>query len=817
VRRAVRSESSSAISGGPSVADIELVEADRLAGMLTRVHQMEAFLKMVLSTSAAGLLVTNSDGEIVSCNDEIEQLFQWSPAQLHGRTIDLLLRLRSDNAGQVGIASSLQTIVNPAAVVEGVRRDGSVFSAQLTVARLMGASGEAERLCISLLDVSSRKAGEEEIVRSRNELQAIIDNSPGLICLKDEAGRYLFVNQNFADFFRIERQSLRGKTDFDLFPTRVAETFSMLDRAALSRLSPVREEFSADVDQTLKALVGDRVLLSLRVPLRDVHLALKGLLTVAEDITEEKIRRAETKKRLDEQRLIFDNSPMGILITSEEWIVHANPVAARILGWDLPSALVGWEIAEMFASPEDYARFEKMAKPLLDARQRAVIEWELYRRDRSVFSAKLSSQDMPAAQGITSTVWILEDVSEIKRAEREQQAARELQETVLRSKSEFLVNMSHEIRTPMNAILGFCELSLQGELGEKQRDYIAKAHESGLLMLRLVNDILDFAKADAKMFSLQQEDFELSDLLAMLETVAGSVARRKELSFEIALDPDVPQGLRGDTLRLLQVLINLVGNATKFTAAGKIALGVRCSAARGSDVELEFSVRDTGAGIEPRYHGQIFQAFSQGDSSITRKHGGTGLGLSISTALVELMGGKLWLDSSEPGRGSDFRFTARVGLREPVDTAAARPRDQDRRPAPPAQDLRGVQVLVVEDNEFNQEIVGEILREQGALVTCADNGRLALERLAGGGRYDIVLLDIQMPEMDGFETIARIRATPALAGLKVIAFTAHAMLGERERCIGAGMDDFMTKPIHRAKLLGMMHKLLGSAQVAGAS
>jgi len=799
------------------VADIELVEAERLAGMLTRVHQMEAFLKMVASTGAAGLLVTNSDGVIVSCNDEIEQLFQWSPVELHGHTIDLLLRLRCDSAGEAGMTGSLQTIVDPAALVEGVRRDGSVFPARLTVARLEGARGEAERLCISLLDVSSRKAGEEEIVRSRNELQAIIDNSPGLICLKDEVGRYLFVNQNFADFFRIERQGLRGKTDFDLFPTRVAETFSTLDRAALSQLTPVREEFSAGVDQDLKALMGEWVLRSLRVPLRDVHSALKGLLTVAEDITEEKIRRAETKTRLDEQRLIFDNSPMGILITGEEWIVHANPVAARILGWDLPSALVGREVAEMFASPGDYARFEKMAKPLLEARQRAVIEWDLHRRDRSVFNAKLSSREMPAAQGVASTLWILEDVSEIKRAEREQQAARDLQETALRGKSEFLANMSHEIRMPIDAILGFCELCLQGELGEKQRDYVAKAHESGLLMRRLVNGILDFSKADAKMISLQQEDFELSDTLAMLNTVAGSVARTKGLSFEVELEPDVPQRLRGDTLRLLQVLINLVGNATRFTAAGKITLGVRCGPVRGSDVDLEFSVRDTGLGIESRFDEQIFQAFAQGDSSITRKHGGTGLGLSISTALVELMGGKLWLDSSEPGRGSDFRFTARFGLREPGDPAAARPRDQGSRPAPPAQGLCGVQVLVVEDNELNQEIVGEMLREQGALVTFADNGRLALERLAGGGRYDIVLLDIQMPEMDGFETIARIRATPALAGLKVIALTAHTMLGERERCIGAGIDDYVTKPIHRAKLLGMMHKLLGLARAAGAA
>ena len=231
----------------------------------------------------------------------------------------------------------------------------------------------------------------------------------------------------------------------------------------------VKEEFSANADRQLRTLIGERTLLTVRVPLHGVDAALSGLLTVAEDITDEKARQAQMKKSLDEQRLIFDSSPMGILITNEDWTVYANPIAAKILGWDSPSALVGWETAEMFASAEDYAQFQQMVAPMLEAGQRAVLEWDLYCRDLSMFNAKLSSQELSTSEEIGSTLWILEDVSEPKRAGREQQAARALADEVMQSKAEFLVNMSHEIRTPMNAILGFCELGLQQEQGDKQR------------------------------------------------------------------------------------------------------------------------------------------------------------------------------------------------------------------------------------------------------------------------------------------------------------------------------------------------------------
>jgi len=785
-------------------------ETDRLAGILERVQKMEAFLERVIDRSAVGLIITNQQGEIVSCNDEIEALFGYSTDELRGKLIDVLIPLELAGSAQRGVLESLNRKTDYPVLVDGARRDGSVFPAQLTVARLNFKSVAESRLCISITDISARKEGEQELMRSRNELQSVIDNAPGLICLKAPDSSYLFVNQNFADFFRLDRKSVRGRNDYDLFPRKIADTFTLLDRAAMSRARPIKEELSSNVDRQLQALIGLRTLLTVRVPLHGVDAAFSGLLTISEDITEEKARQVQLKKNLDEQRLIFDNSPMGILITNEDWIVHANPVAAKLLGWDSPSALVGWETAEMFASAEDYARFKKIAAPMIKAGQRASLEWDLYRRDRGLFSAKLSSQGLPTSTGIDSTVWILEDVSEVKRLERKHQAVSALADAVMQSKAEFLVNMSHEIRTPMNAILGFCELGLQQEQGDKQRSYIAKAREAGLIMLKLVNDILDFSKSEAKKLSLHEEDFELAETLAAMDTVAGSVARTKGLNFSIEITPDVPRLLFGDALRLQQVLINLVSNATKFTETGGIVLRVQSRRRESDSVELEFSVIDTGIGIDVKNREKLFQVFGQADTSIVRKYGGTGLGLSISKALVELMGGSIWLEASEVGHGSDFRFTARFKVCEALKPApsASEPLGQTRPATASMERLKGVRVLVIEDNEANQEIVSEFLQRQGVVVTCAGSGRTGLERLAADAPYDIVLLDLQMPEMDGFEVVARIRATPALAGQRVVALTAHAMLGERERCLAAGMDDYITKPIHSPSLFRTLLKLL---------
>ncbi|CAH2031451.1 PAS domain S-box protein [Trichlorobacter ammonificans] len=537
------------------------------------------------------------------------------------------------------------------------------------------------------------------------------------------------------------------------------------------------------------------------------------LFAIVHDITE----RCRAEREREQFHAFFTTAADLMCIADPHGAFRqVNPACCEVLGYS-EEELLSRPFLD-FIHPDDKQRtVEEMARQLQSGYS-LNFENRYIRKDGSVcwlsWRAIYNSDDR-------TTYATARDISELKRAEAELRQAKEAAEAASVAKSSFLATMSHEIRTPMNGVIGMTDLLLDTSLDPTQREYAELVKYSGRSLLRLINDILDLSKIEAHKIELESEPFNLRTAITGTVELLSLKAREKGLTIDWTVADDVPLLLKGDEGRLRQILTNLLGNAVKFTAQGRVSLAVTRQALAEHRTTLHFEVRDSGIGIAPDKQRVIFEPFSQADASTTRQYGGTGLGLAISKQLVELMGGSIQVESTE-GVGSTFRFTAVFETQPvaeqppPLSVERSRPTaPPDARHIPPqpagAEPPPAPRLLLAEDDPTNQIVIKAILGRNGYRVDIAPNGVQAI-RMLEQQAYDLVLMDCMMPEMDGFEATAIIRDRSSAVrnhDLPVIALTANAMKEDRERCLQAGMDDYLAKPVEVADLLLLLDRWLG--------
>jgi len=802
------------------------------------LRQSELRLRTIFETSSAGIIIVDTNGRISQANQCLADMFACPLESMIGTAYPAFIHPDERQDGTDIMQAMLENRADTVFTERHyLRADGSDFWGYISGKRMVGSNGEFTGLLGIISDISDRKRAEDDLRRKTAILEASVESSLDGILVVDSRGQRILTNQRLLNMWNVPAEIRNEKNDEALLLYVVGKTQNPEQfLAKVAHLYAHWEETSRDEISFKDGMVLDRY----SSPVIDRDGEYYGRIWIFHDIT--KYRHAEDALRESEQRLtdIIDFLPDATFAVDRE---------GKVIAWNRAiEEMTGLLKAEMIGKGNyDYSVpfYGKRRPILIDLifMDRKEIEDKYYfvlrKGDQLIaetFIPRLNGKEGVFLWGIASPLYdhsgcivgaieSIRDITRYKQFEedlkntnlqlettsRHAQQMAEMAEQANAAKSEFLANMSHEIRTPLNGVIGMIELLQDMDLNAEQREFVEIARTSGEMLLSLINDILDFSKIEARKLELEMLDYDLRSLLKDTTDLLALDVREKGLELVCLVEPKVPSLLRGDPGRLRQILVNLGSNAVKFTEKGKIVIHVSLHSENDRNVTLRLAVSDTGIGIPADRQKILFSPFTQMDSSTTRQYGGTGLGLAICKQLVKLMGGNIGLQS-EVGKGSTFWFTAnfekqpaRLGSR---DKTFAKMAEESATDCSTAKHIisenakHKIRILVAEDNPVNQKVAQAMLKKMGLGADVVANGVQAVDALQNIA-YDLVLMDCHMPEMDGFEATRVIRQEGSKAqnpGIPIIAMTAATMQGDREKCIQAGMNEFIAKPVQQKEL-----------------
>jgi PAS domain S-box-containing protein len=649
------------------------------------------------------------------------------------------------------------------------------------------------------LDMRRRIYAERELQQFRFRFQAILDYTPLLIFLKDLEGRYILVNKSFRETFGFTEEQLIGKTDDDFEEKAEAEKYKRSDDAVISTLKPVEQ------DEVLVTSTGRRFLHYTKFPVLDESGKIFAISGFGSDVTERKEADGKLRTSEEKMRALLDSTKEGFFMLDKEFNVLLMNEAGKYMMQLITGKTIdiGENVFEI-VFPEERELVRENMQKVLEGDSVELEQGYMTREGQKWFLINYLPIRNRDGEGKPSGICVVcRDITDLVRYREQLIEAKKKAERAEKLQEQFLANMSHEIRTPLNGITGMTNLLLNTQLTEVQHEYVNIIKYSSDNLSVLINDILDFSKIKAGKLSIENIEFTLWEVAQKAVASLQTKAKEKDLGVLIFFHPNMPQRIKGDPHRLNQVLNNLLSNAIKFTQQGYVRLEIAVSRETDDICWLQFNVKDSGIGIPEDKLAVIFESFSQASEDITRKYGGTGLGLTITKQLIELQHGTIDI-TSEPGAGTTISFEIPY---QKIKGLSKQETSEEEEITNRNATLANKRILIVEDNEVNQKVVAYNLEPAGVITTIANNGREAVDMLESGQHFDLVIMDLQMPVMNGFQATAYIRQK-LNSRIPIIAMTASALRNEQVKCFELGMNEYVTKPFSPTELLRLLEKHL---------